>query len=250
MFQNAVRIVRSQVSPIVVARRTASGKASCRVIGAALVINPDGWFITVDHVLASLEKNAREVTESLEDQGRPDRVTHLASAVGFTGARIRDAYRFPENDLAIGKLAGYTAPEGHVFPVIPLRDPEPGAVLCRIGFPFSGPIPIRWTQPGGFRFATSQTEVPPFLNQAMVSRIVPGNPSWIETSGAGLPGHSGGPLVDSEGRVCGIDSGTRHIPRKLEGNETYIMTVGRVIPVRKITGHLDTLGVQYRSGGV
>ena len=250
MFQNAVRIVRPQVSPVVFARRRANSTATAYVAGAALILNPDGWFITADHVIDGAEKEAQQVADRAgkEIQGPADQVINFGWTIGFSGAGIEGYWRIPDEDLAIGKLADYAAPAGHLFPEFVTKDPEPGAVLCRVGFPFSGPISISWA-PSGFVFAANQTEVPPFVNPAMVSRVVQGRPAWIETSGAGLPGHSGGPLVNAAGHVCGIDSQTRHLPRQLRDGGTHIMTVGRVVPAHAIRGHLDALGINYYVGG-
>ena len=57
-----------------------------------------------------------------------------------------------------------------------------------------------------------ETETPRFPIEGMLTRhIMHGNEiAGIELSTPGLRGQSGGPLFNSEGLVCGMQSGTNH----------------------------------------
>ena len=50
MFQDAIKAVYPRVVPILFARRLADGKADCQAVGAAVMINTDGWFVTAGHI--------------------------------------------------------------------------------------------------------------------------------------------------------------------------------------------------------
>jgi S1-C subfamily serine protease len=97
------------------------------------------------------------------------------------------AVRFdPRNDVAVLRVDGLEEPALSLAPVV--RTGTPGAVL---GFPNDGPYDVEAARVGGTQTAISQDA----YGRGPVTRVI--------TSFRGLvrEGNSGGPLVDSSGRV-------------------------------------------------
>ncbi len=70
----------------------------------------------------------------------------------------------------------------------------------------------------------------------------------IETSSPGLRGQSGGPLVDEDGKVCGIQSYTIHYSLKFNVQDQFLH-VGRAIHAKSIIEFLDRYNISYQSAG-
>ena len=171
------------------------------------------WFVTAGHMLKQIATLNQQVTHS-KPGGRKKRdwVTDYATIMGVTQASLSKAFVHDELDIGVGKLKGYTTPSGYKFPQFRVREVEQGELLCRIGYPFIDSIRPTWSREKGFSF-TNLFPVPMFANEALVSRFAKLNTGkWIETSSPGLKGQSGGPLVDSDGYICGIQVNTGHYP--------------------------------------
>jgi hypothetical protein len=124
----------------------------------------------------------------------------------------------PKYDLAILKFNDFNKLYCNEFAVFKKNTDEikQGKFLCRLGFPFpeftnykynSENDEIEWTAKG-------VNSSPRFPVEGMVTRFIgdgKGGKYGIELSSPGLRGQSGGPLFDTDGLVCGMQSRTKHL---------------------------------------
>lgn len=141
-------------------------------IGTGVIISPDGYIITNNHVVA----DATDIKVTLSD-----RRILPAKLIGTD----------PLTDLAVIKI------DGGNFPNIPLGDSSqlhPGQTVLAFGNPF------------GFRFTVTRGIVSA-LNRPNPYNDDPRKPGqFIQTDAAINPGNSGGPLVNARGEVVGINT--------------------------------------------
>ena len=246
MFQNACKALLQTIMPILVASRSRQGKVGCG-IGAGMIVNDEGWFVTAGHILkniAALDKQVSKYKSSSRHKG--DQTTHYAAIFATTNVRLSRVLIQEELDLGVGKLEGYVTPAGHMFPRFRVHEVEQGELLCRLGYPFVDGIQPTWTKDKGFSF-TNLFPVPMFVNEALVSRFAKLKTGvWIETSSPGLKGQSGGPLVDANGYICGIQVNTHHYPLGFEGQgRNQVLNVGRAVHVESVKSFLDTNNIKY-----
>ncbi|HXC34591.1 MAG TPA: DegQ family serine endoprotease [Candidatus Acidoferrales bacterium] len=156
-----------------------------QVLGSGVIITPDGYILTANHVVA----NAEEIKIALTG----DKNEYKASVVGSD----------PDTDVAVLKI------DANHLPAITLGDSsqlEVGDIVLAIGNPFD------ISQPG-------QT---PTVTMGIVSALgrsglgFNGYENFIQTDAAINPGNSGGALVDAQGRLVGINTA---IESSSEGSE-------------------------------
>lgn len=143
--------------------------------GSGVIIRPDGWVLTNDHVVGGYDK----VTVLLND-GRE-----------FPGTVRRSDY----SDLAVVKI------EAKDLPTVQFADSNkvrPGQFAIAVGSPF------------GFENSVTIGHVSALSRQTTIGDQVSGSvrtyPDLIQTDAAINMGNSGGPLLDVEGRVIGINT--------------------------------------------
>jgi putative serine protease PepD len=177
--------VAKNVTPSVVTVRVTGA------IGSGFVVSPDGYVITNDHVV--------EGADDTLSVAFSDGTTAAASLVG----------RDPESDIAVIKVA-----KGNLTPVemgnsdqIAVGDP----VLA-----FGSPLALVNTVTSGIVSALDRT----------IQAGEPGGTTRyyaaIQTDAAVNQGNSGGPLVDSAGKVIGVNS----VIRSLGGADTEAGNIG------------------------
>ena len=181
-------------------------------IGSGFIINKEGYILTNYHVV----KGAQEVTVTLS-----------------TGKEVKaKVVNYDENqDIAMIKLEGkFEVPA--VAELGNSKDVKPGEDVIAIGTPLSKDFAQTVTK--GVVSAVGRS-----VNTETGKQV-----NLIQTDTAINPGNSGGPLVNSEGKVIGINT------LKLAGGAEGI---GFAIPINEVKAKLDvlskpllTLGVKVR----
>ena len=256
MFQKACAELLDIVMPIVVIWRMPDGTIS-HMVGAGMMINGDGWVLTAGHILARVNELDRQVTaqNSLE-MPLASLPTHYTVLFGQTGGNIEQAIVNPLADLGLCKLVDYQIVPGCIFPKFRKAPVNGGEFLCRAGFPFVEDLGAQWDETGGFT-CTNLFPVPMFLNEAFVSRFVEArgtsgdlDVAWLETSSPGLAGQSGGPLVDADTVVCGVQVSTFHYPLNFTGNASnQFLHSGRATRVDTVRQFLASCSVSFLEEG-
>jgi serine protease Do len=145
------------------------------VFGSGVIISPDGYVVSNNHVC----EKAVEVNCVLGD-----RVQVPATVVGLD----------PETDLALLKL---TLPPGTApLPVAEFADSdkvEAGQFVMALGSPFG------FTRSISLGIISNTRRYIGFTTQYRYNL-------WLQTDAAINPGNSGGPLVDTDGKVAGINT--------------------------------------------
>src|SRR5438477_5485482 len=148
-----------------------AGISAGRGGGSGVLFTPDGYLLTNAHVVGAL----RTVSVNL-----PDGSTHQGNVAGAD----------PATDLAVVHI------DGNHFPV---------AELGRSGNLRVGQLVVAIGNPLGFSFTVSAGVLSAMGRslRAQDGRLID---AIIQTDVALNPGNSGGPLVDSRGRVVGINT--------------------------------------------
>lgn len=292
MFETALQKASAFTFPYVGLRHKHDGTVFS-IVGAFVVVNADGWAITAAHLMRDIVK-AKQSAASAKAVDK--RIAELRSAHGhMTKEAIAEAAKL-ENDkrdflshsAEIWALPGFadTHPaivEHHIHehadvaafllqPFDPARIGQPvfrdghdsvlpGTAVCRVGFPWHQ-VDATFDGDSGFN-VRGGFPVPTFAIDGMVSRFhaeqYPDGSTCtsIETSSPGLRGQSGGPLLDTEGRVCGLQSGTAHYDLGFDATyvrdgeqvvERQFLNVGRAVHVDDIKAFLGSIDVAYSVG--
>ncbi|HUZ18616.1 MAG TPA: trypsin-like peptidase domain-containing protein [Spirochaetia bacterium] len=172
-YSQAVINVVEEIGPAVVAIgiKTGDGRYGGEGAGSGVVFTPDGFILTNNHVV----ENAKSITVTLTD-GR----SFSADVIG----------RDPDTDLAVIRVAGTTLPSAVFGDSEKLRV---GQLVIAIGNPL------------GFQNTVS-TGVVSALGRSLRGERGRLIENVIQTDVSLNPGNSGGPLVDSRGRVIGINT--------------------------------------------
>ncbi len=174
-YSRAVVSVVETVGPAVVSittgRRTGQARGTVIGAGSGVVVAPDGYALTNAHVV----HGAGQLEATLTSGHTLD-----ATPVGED----------PSTDLALVRLGGADLPAAELGRSAALRV---GQLVVAIGNPL------------GFH-STVSAGVVSALGRSFRSRTGPLIENVIQTDVALNPGSSGGPLVDSSGRVVGINT--------------------------------------------
>lgn len=242
MFATAVSKVSEFTRPISFITRFYDSTKIQPGSATLFFINADGWALTCRHVLdevlacdhvaarksafqadvaAIKGKQSRNTLKNLAKKHHFDSQPVLEHLCRFEGCVDTlsgfDWHRHDTQDIALLRFKRYSKLLCSQFPVFAANgaDLQPGRSLCRLGFPFpefsnftydAGKDAIEWTTAGS-------SNLPRFPIDGMVSRLVSDGKTIVgfELTTPGLRGQSGGPAFDSDGRVWGMQSQTRHL---------------------------------------
>jgi S1-C subfamily serine protease len=186
-YSRAVIDVVEKVGPAVVSVLRDGGEHERGGMGSGFLITPDGYALTNSHVVSSgLAEGSRG------RRGAADRADHGLTVVTREGDRLKADLigDDPATDLALVYV------HAQELPFATLGDSDGlkvGQLVIAVGNPF------------GFQ-STVSTGVVSALGRAMRSQEGRLIDSIVQHTAPLNPGNSGGPLVDSRGRVVGINT--------------------------------------------
>lgn len=240
MFQKSIKIAQQYTFPVVISIHRQDGTTGS-MIGTFIVMNEDGWILTAFHIVDQLRKFHEEVISyrkylqkrhqiendlSITQAKRNAKIRQLKKSSELTTTdystwwgrddlRVKSFYTLPSADLAVGQIEDFDKNVISTYPVLknPSFEMDVGKSLCKLGFPFHSIKPT-YTESKGFRLPPEALPIPLFPIEGIYTRtLISGeNPpiKFVETSSPGLKGQSGGPIVDSEGRIWAMQSQTAH----------------------------------------
>lgn len=186
------------------------GKRSFQSLGSGLVIHPDGYIVTNNHVV----EKATKIAVTFKDEKKP----YTAKVVGAD----------KKTDIALLKVDA-----GHKLSAAVLGDSDkvlPGDWVIAMGNPF--------------RFGHTATVG---IVSAKSRRIPEGGPydDFIQTDASINPGNSGGPLFSARGEVIGLNSAI-FSPGQM-GASGFNIGIGFAIPINLVK---DIIAQLYKGGKV
>jgi serine protease Do len=181
---SVVEIEASGVKPV---EDDSQGKTDVRTtkwrsIGSGVIVDPDGYIVTNAHVVSGAQRIQVVLTSASTDESplrslSTKTTTAKASLVGIS----------EEIDLAVLKI------EGHGLPALSIGD---------YGHLKQGQVVFAFGSPGGLRNSVTMGVVSAVARQPNPdSRTV-----YIQTDAPINGGNSGGPLVDIDGTVVGLNT--------------------------------------------
>jgi len=243
MFADAIQKVMSFTKPLIISTRCYDGTVECGC-GAFIVINQEGWIITVAHVFEAVQWyniSKKEILQYQEQvthinqtsapqkhktklirhlKSNPKWITNNSYWYNGDGVRLVDAVFFPEGDLALGRIEPFDPISVSNFPVFknPNNTLNTGTSLCKLGFPFHT-IKATFDQSKGFILSEGALPLAFFPLEGIFTRniLVEKPPDckyalkFLETSSPGLKGQSGGPIFDRDGTIWSIQSRTQSL---------------------------------------
>lgn len=255
MFVKAIQEVAGYTRAIHSISRNFGGKNIQRGSATLFFVNEEGWALTCRHVAQwimqadAINKNYRAFLDKSPGlSGKQQNI--LAKSLNLSpdkACEMRITFvdcvdvikniRFilhPQYDLALIKFEGFNKHhfQGRAKFLKDDQAAQPGAMLCRLGFPFPEfsnfkfnpeKNQLEWTSQGAARS-------PRFPIEGMLTRFLGdqnGKIYGIEMSTPGLRGQSGGPLFDSEGRIIGMQSRTKHLHLGFDIEEKEIVAHGK-----------------------
>lgn len=256
MFVNAIQIVAGFTRAIHSISRNLGGEKIERGAATLFFVNQDGWALTCKHVaqwLSSADAINKKYTQfQAESQNlNTGQKKGLAKRMGLDESKVAEMkvtfvdcvdriqnirfFLHPDYDLALLKFDGFEKVSISGSPVFLKEDQsaQPGAMLCRLGFPFpefsnfqlnKEKDTLEWIK-------TGQARSPRFPIEGMLTRFLgdkSGKVYGIEMSTPGLRGQSGGPLFDPEGRIVGMQSRTKHLHLGFDIEDKEVMAHGKV----------------------
>ena len=261
MFADAIHKVAQFTRPIYTIRRKYQSTEVIPSTSTLFFVNEDGYALTAKHVVQTLiaadhlQKNymAFKKAKDANSDGRPiedieaefklnpDRIVQMASTFVNCVDQFKELtfIAHPTHDLALIQFKGFNKIHCPSFPRF-MRDDmkiRQGNYLCRAGYPFPDFKNYQYNQSLDKLEWTGPAEVAPlFPVDGMVTRFLvkkePQNELYgIEMSTPGMLGHSGAPLFNHRGTICGMHFATigAHMGLDVINKQVYIQDNKRMV---------------------
>jgi len=200
-----------------------SSSSTAQALGSGFVVSDQGYILTNAHVVSNNGQKADSVT-----------VVFKGTGSATTRVKAQIAGIDETSDVALLKVDPVQAPKLVVLPLGDSSKVEAGEAVVAIG----NPLGYDFSVTSGIVSATSRNLQSP--NGSVI-------PNGIQTDAAINEGNSGGPLIDSSGKVIGINE---QIASQSGGNQG----LGFAVPIdtaAKVMAQLKTSGtVSYAYLGV
>lgn len=241
MFARACKRATRFTRPVVISRRYFDRSTDCGC-GAFVVVNDEGWIVTAAHLLSAygrIQQDAEEIVRYYhairmieEDEGVPREerfekirslpdnprwITNLSFWWGEDSVQLTDIRYLPEGDLVLGRLVPFDPTAAHAYPVFKSPvDLDVGTALCKLGYPFQKVQAAFREANNSFEMSSEVYALACFPMEGLYTRTLSAGKSgdgrydikFLETSSPGLKGQSGGPILDANGTVWGVQSRT------------------------------------------
>jgi len=233
MFSKAYEIVSNFMYPVIFSSRTIDKTVNSGLC-AFIILNEEGWILTVAHVNLPLIEHGRHQQERKQFQQmiksskrkranppkeNPKWIEWIAYWWGKDGTNLVDKKINSDADLMIGRLEPYDSKMVKSYPTIKKHtDNKFGRSLCRLGYPLYQINALFDENNNNFKFPPNTFPIPRFPIEGIYTRDVDfvkpdgTKTKFIETSSPGLKGQSGGPIFDVDGNIWSIQSRTYHHP--------------------------------------
>lgn len=296
MFVEAIEKATKFTRPILTINRLYGSNEVIPCCATAIIVNAEGWLLTCKHVAAEIlntdginkkyDDFKRELSEiSHKSKQYKNKVRELEKKYGYVkgkGILVQQKGHFHgivdamsgldvklhnDYDLALIKIRGFNKVLCTDFPVFAKDSSmlKQGKFLCRLGYPYPEfnnykyddvHDEILWTEEG-------RSETPLFPIEGILTRHVigpNGRMVELELSTPGLRGQSGGPLFDTKGTICGMQSSTLTLPLGFDQenreitvkgvtkkvNDYSFIHLGRCVHVDIIKEFMDVNDVKYQ----
>ena len=240
MFDLAYKKACGFIEPIIILSKLENENPEYN-IQTAILINKDGYFLAPGHTFKQYS-SLREKIGSRENSN-----DQFEFRLGKCNGHILWFTIFDEIlDLGVGKFS--TPFQSKEYPILREARVVEGEFLCRVGFPFIADF-ISYRDG---RFEVNYDAFDPYVNQALVSQVIvciDNVPElrFLETNPSGFPGHSGAPLLDKDGNICGVHTNTqfREMNRILRSGRTWnqILSSGWAVDISTVISFLDKEGI-------
>ncbi|MCQ2070260.1 MAG: serine protease [archaeon] len=215
MFTLACERISKFTRPLTVLTRTVDGTVGSET-GTYFFVNNEGYAVTAAHIFDSHSRylndraKIKECEENPSIPKDPSWITDISFFFGINGVSLSSLYLDRQLDLAVMKIDGVRPEDLTVLPVFRQADTlRSGMSICRTGFPFSEVSPSFDTASRTFDIGEARYNLLPL--DGILTRTVDRGSSrlehrmlYIEGSTPSIKGHSGGPVFDTEGMVCGM----------------------------------------------
>jgi hypothetical protein len=231
--------------PVIISTQFFDKTVECSC-GVFIVINDEGWVITVAHLfetdaisqqhlkevsnyksaLQAIQQNVKLNTKQKNKHVKNLKInkkwiTNCSYWWGSNNVKLDNVRLIAEGDLAIGQLKPFDQSSVKAYPIFKnLSNLDIGTSLCKLGYPFHKIEATFDETNNSFELAPNTFPLPLFPIEGIYTRnLILGKSKdekyvikFLETSSPGLRGQSGGPIFDAKGTVWAVQSRTSCFP--------------------------------------